>query len=60
MKQEEQLLYLRKIAEEAVLVRHAVIEKLGKQMLDTAAFISGVIGSGGKLLIAGNGGSAAE
>ena len=60
MKSEERLLYLRKVAEQAAILRKAVVEDLGTQILEMAAVISGVIGAGGKLLIAGNGGSAAD
>jgi len=58
MKQQETLLELIKRAEEAGALRKAVVEQLGKQLLDLASVMSGVIGSGGKILIAGNGGSA--
>jgi D-sedoheptulose 7-phosphate isomerase len=37
-----------------------MIEEIGQKIIDCAAVISGVMGSGGKLLIAGNGGSAAD
>ncbi len=60
MNREEQLLYLRKLADETAILRKSVIEQLGTSILDTAAVISGVLGSGGKILIAGNGGSAAD
>ncbi|MFH1372803.1 MAG: SIS domain-containing protein [bacterium] len=60
MKQEEKLDYLRKLAEEAAILRKSLVEESGIEILDLAAVISGVIGSGGKLLIAGNGGSAAD
>ena len=60
MKQEEKLDYLIKLAEEAAILRKSLIQELGSKILDLAAVISGVIGSGGKLLIAGNGGSAAD
>ena len=58
MKQQEALLELIKRAEEASSLRKAVVEQLGQQVLDLAGVMSGVIGSGGKILIAGNGGSA--
>ncbi len=51
---------MRKLADETAILRKSVIEEMGKQILEIAAVISGVIGSGGKLLIAGNGGSAAD
>ena len=60
MNREERLQYLKKLGEEAAILRKSVVEELGPQILDMAAVISGVIGSGGKILIAGNGGSAAD
>ncbi|MBU0983539.1 MAG: SIS domain-containing protein, partial [candidate division Zixibacteria bacterium] len=45
-------------AEEATIVRKAVVQQLGQSVIDTANVMSGVIGAGGKILIAGNGGSA--
>ncbi len=60
MKSREKLHYLKKLGADTALLRKSVIEKLGPKVLETAAVISGVIGSGGKLLIAGNGGSAAD
>jgi D-sedoheptulose 7-phosphate isomerase len=58
MKQQEALLELVKNAEDASVLRKAVVEQLGSGILDMAGIMSGVIGSGGKILIAGNGGSA--
>lgn len=60
MNNDKKLDMLRRLAEETVLLRKAVVEELGQQLIDTAALISGVIGTGGKILIAGNGGSAAD
>jgi len=60
MSQQEKLLQLAKLAEESSVLRKAVTEQLGSRILDTASLISGVLGAGGKLLLAGNGGSAAE
>ena len=60
MKKDKRLAQLRKLADDTAILRKAVIEEMGKQILEIAAVISGVIGSGGKLLIAGNGGSAAD
>jgi D-sedoheptulose 7-phosphate isomerase len=60
MKRVKKLEHLRRLAEETTLLRKTVIEQLGRQILDMAAVISGVLGSGGKILIAGNGGSAAD
>jgi len=58
MKQQEALLELVKRAEEAGALRKATVEQLGNQVLELAGVMSGVIGSGGKILIGGNGGSA--
>lgn len=60
MNKEKQLTHLKKLAEETAILRKLVVEQLGLQIMDLAAVISGVIGSGGKILIAGNGGSAAD
>jgi D-sedoheptulose 7-phosphate isomerase len=60
MNREESLLRLLKLVEETSILRKAAIEKLGDTILDISALISGVIGSGSKILIAGNGGSAAD
>jgi len=47
-------------AEEAYTLKKVVAESLAEPLLDLAETISGVIGAGGKLLICGNGGSAAD
>ncbi len=60
MNDEMRLTQLRKLAEESAVLRKSVVEDLGQQILDLAAIISGVIGAGGKLLLCGNGGSAAD
>ena len=60
MKKDERLLRLKKLADETALLRKLTVENLGVEIIDLAAVISGVIGSGGKLLLAGNGGSAAD
>ena len=59
MTQQEKLLQLKQLADDATILRQAVVEQLGNQILDTANLISGVLGAGGKLLLAGNGGLAA-
>jgi D-sedoheptulose 7-phosphate isomerase len=51
---------LRRLAKETSELRQSWVEDLGPKLNDLAAVIAGVIGSGGKLLIAGNGGSAAD
>jgi D-sedoheptulose 7-phosphate isomerase len=60
MTKEERILKLKKLAEETTILRKSMVEKLGPEIIDLAAVISGVIGAGGKLLLAGNGGSAAD
>ncbi len=60
MDKDEQLAWLKQTADESAILRKSVVEEIGPKILDMAAVISGVIGSGGKLLIAGNGGSAAD
>ena len=60
MNQEEKLARLIKVADESAILRKAVVEQLGTEILDLAAVIAGVIGTGGKILLAGNGGSAAD
>ena len=59
MKLQEALLHLKKQADQSVILRQAVVSQLGGQIYEMSTVISGVIGSGGKLLVAGNGGSAA-
>lgn len=51
---------LRQLAEETSELRKTWIESLAPCLQDLSALISGVMGSGGKLLIAGNGGSASD
>jgi len=60
MKIDARLQRLIKLADDSALLRKATIEILGEEIIDLAAIISGVIGSGGKLMLAGNGGSAAD
>jgi len=60
MNTEEKLEHLSTIAREASILRKSVVETLGPDILNMAALISGVFGSGGRMLIAGNGGSAAD
>lgn len=60
MSEDIRLTQLKKVAEESAILRRSVVDKLGSQILDLAAVISGVMGAGGKLLIAGNGGSASD
>ncbi len=60
MKLDERLLHLKKLADEGAILRKSTVETLGKGIIELAAVISGVLGSGKKLLLAGNGGSAAD
>jgi len=58
MNQQEALIELVKQSEESSVLRKAVVEQLGQNIIELANLMTGVIGSGGKILIAGNGGSA--
>lgn len=58
MNQHEALMELIRQAGEAGELRKATVEQLGHKMLELSGVMSGVIGSGGKILIAGNGGAA--
>lgn len=60
MNNDEKLVYIQKLGDECAILRKAVTLELGQSILDIAAVMSGVIGSGGKILITGNGGSAAD
>ena len=60
MKIDARLQRLIKLADDSALLRKLTVERLGPEIIDLAAIISGVIGSGGKLILAGNGGSAAD
>ncbi len=60
MKDETRLTQLREVAKECAILRKTVVEDLGMQIIEFAAIIAGVIGSGGKVMLAGNGGSAAD
>lgn len=60
MKEEVRLAQLRELAGQTAQLRKVVVEELGRPMLEMAAHMAAVIGSGGKILMAGNGGSAAD
>jgi len=60
MNNEERVQFVLKAAAESSALRRLVGEALAVQLVDLANLISGVIGSGGKILICGNGGSAAD
>ena len=59
MNQQDKLAHLRKLGDESAILRRATVEKLGEKILETADLLSGVIGAGGKIMLAGNGGSLA-
>jgi len=58
MKLQEALLHLKTQADQAGILRQAVVAELGSQIYELSTVLSGVIGSGGKIMVAGNGGSA--
>jgi len=60
MNDENRIQYIIKEAEESAVLRRTVGQSLAKPLVELADMFSGVIGSGGKLLICGNGGSAAD
>lgn len=60
MNGEESRKLIEKAASESSQLRRLVAESLSEQLINLAETISGIIGSGGKLLICGNGGSAAD
>ncbi len=60
MNNDEKLNYIIELGNKCAILRKAVTAELGQIILDTAAVMSAVIGSGGKILITGNGGSAAD
>lgn len=59
MKLQDALMHLKTQADQAGILRQAVVAQLGGQIYEMSTVLSGVIGSGGKILVAGNGGSAA-
>ncbi len=60
MTHEERIKFVMEAASEAVDLRKKVAENLSEKLVEMANQISGVLGSGGKVLICGNGGSAAD
>lgn len=56
MNELEKLGLIRKLADDTVILRQSVTEELGKKIVDLALLMSGVIGSGGKIVVAANGG----
>jgi D-sedoheptulose 7-phosphate isomerase len=60
MKINDRISYLKEASSQGVILRKALVESLGTKIIELADIISGVLGSGRKLLLAGNGGSAAD
>nr|MBN2278814.1 SIS domain-containing protein [candidate division Zixibacteria bacterium] len=60
MNSEQRIELINKAVKESAALRLAVGEALAEPLIELANVISGVLGSGGKLLICGNGGSAAD
>jgi D-sedoheptulose 7-phosphate isomerase len=60
MNDDKRIQYIIRTADESADLRRTVGQSLAKQIVELADTISGVIGSGGKILICGNGGSAAD
>ena len=60
MKQKKAVEHIKRLADETTILRKAVVEQLSPQMVEMANVMSGIIGAGGKILVAGNGGSAAD
>ncbi|MGD8923253.1 MAG: SIS domain-containing protein [Candidatus Zixiibacteriota bacterium] len=58
MNKSEKINYLNRVAKDSALLRQSTVERLGPDILETADIISGVIGSGGKVMLVGNGGLA--
>lgn len=58
MNKNDKVSYLNRVAEESAMLRQSVVEQLGPRIIDMADLMSGVIGSGGKIMTVGNGGLA--
>ena len=56
MNETEKIVLIKKLAEDSAIMRQSLSEELGKSIVDVALVMSGVIGSGGKILTAANGG----
>lgn len=57
MNDQVRLAELQKLVDDTLITRKGMIESFGKAILELSDVISGVIGSGGKVMSAGNGGS---
>jgi len=60
MNEEEQIQFVVRQAKDSADFRRTAIESLSRPLIDLAHVITGIIGSGGKIMICGNGGSAAD
>jgi D-sedoheptulose 7-phosphate isomerase len=60
MNEEERVQFILQTTDESARLRRTVGESLARTLVEVANLISGVIGGGGKLLICGSGGSAAD
>jgi len=60
MKKDDALKLLQRQAQDGFILRKKIVDELGPRILEVANNISAVFGSGGKILVAGNGGSAAD
>ena len=60
LKPEERISFLKKSADDAISLRRTLIEDHLKSISDLAARMAAVIGGGRKILVCGNGGSAAD
>lgn len=60
LKHEERISFLKKSADDAISLRRTLIEDHLKSISDLAARMAAVIGGGRKILVCGNGGSAAD
>ena len=60
LKPEERISFLKKSADDAISLRRMLIEDHLKSISDLAARMAAVIGGGRKILVCGNGGSAAD
>lgn len=60
MRDEDNIARLHGLVTETMQLRQAVVDQLGTKIIDTAARISAVFATTGKLLIAGNGGSMSD
>lgn len=57
MKDQTRLANLQKLCDDTLITRKGMIESLGMAILELSDVIAGVIGAGGKIMSAGNGGS---